>query len=672
MTNKKTFWWSIVGLMLVGLLVYAPLSQSYGFYYNDWHPVLGQITNTSLKILFDVDRPVLGEIYNITAVIFGNNPFLWQIFAISLRILGALGFFTILIQLWPKQKRAVFLMALFFLIYPGFMQQPIALTFSNHFLGLAIGFVSISLTILSINSRKIFNRLIIIIFVLAALGLESIYLMIYEYMVGIELVRWALVWLVVNRRQSISIWEKTKRWIKNSWAYFLPILGLFYYRFFYFVSTRPTMNVDSLLTSYQSNYFELIQQLSVGLFQAIVNTSIFVYAVPLYKRLEGITFYPLIGGLLLALLVFGIVFLVQRKIDDDPVEVNENDHNWAKQCLILGSLFVFFTLVPIIVTGRSVEYANLLDRYTLQSSFGAAMMVVGFSYWLLNQKLQPIFFGLLIILSTLFHFTNGMYWKNHWDFQRDLFWQISWRVPQLKPDTVVLVLQPEGYLFREDEDVYAPLNLIYYPDKGFIHIAAEVLANNTIDDLIHQNTTYRSYRTIGFKKDFSQALIISNTNPKTCVHVIDGEHPELIQNEEPLIKLAAPYSKIQQIMTDRQAPAPPKNPFGVEPEHTWCYIYQKAELARQDKKWEEIVFLAMEAERNNFMANDLSEWNPFLEGYAAVGNWEKAEQYLNLFSEDEGFRKNYCSTHQHYANTEDFRYQIYDELCIQAELKNGE
>ena len=43
---------------------------------------------------------------------------------------------------------------------------------------------------------------------------------------------------------------------------------------------------------------------------------------------------------------------------------------------------------------------------------------------------------------------------------------------------------------------------------------------------------------------------------------------------------------------DLTLPAPP---FATEPGHTWCYFYEKAELARQIQDWDQIVALGSEA-----------------------------------------------------------------------------
>lgn len=663
MRKQKYFWFGIAAVALFGLIAYLPLSKSWGFYYNDWHPVLGHITNTSLMTLFKADRPVLGLIYTFTVKVLGNDPFLWQLFAIALRIFTGFALYTILIQLWPKQKVPVTMMAALFVVYPGFMQQPIALTFSNHLIGLSIALLSISANLFGLRLDKR-QRVKKIIFLLAAVGMAGLYLIIYEYMIGLEVVRWILIWYLLFPQSWFKLRKNFLIWLGKVWAYFLPLLGVLYFRLFMFESTRPTMNVDMLLESYKSSPFLMIQQVITEFFHALMNTAVFAYAVPLYERLVQIDFVYLMGGLLLSAAAILLFLYLPKLLNTKAAEADTSQADWAKEAVILGVLFTFVTLVPIVLTGRPVRFSTLLDRYTLQSSFGVTMMIVGLAYWVFRNKSRLVFISVFIALSMTFQFANGVYWKYHWDAQKDLFWQVYWRAPQIKPDTVILALQPDAYAFREDEDTYAPLNLIYYPDEGFIHIVSEVLADDTVDPLLNQSKTYRSYRTVRFKRDFSQALVISNTNPETCVHIIDGRHPELIQGEEALIKLAAPYSQIDQIMTDRQADLPPVKPFGLEPSHNWCYYYQKMELARQVGDWAGVVELVGEATSLGYAPSDISEWNPILEGYAGMGDWDSAWEIINRFRANESYNQNYCTSHAAYAEMDDFRNQIFTELCV--------
>jgi hypothetical protein len=77
--------------------------------------------------------------------------------------------------------------------------------------------------------------------------------------------------------------------------------------------------------------------------------------------------------------------------------------------------------------------------------------------------------------------------------------------------------------------------------------------------------------------------------------------------------------------------------YGKEPEHTWCYYYQKAALAYQNQDWQQITRLGNEAMEAGFnpsisQANSPQEWIPFIEGYARTGNWGLAAELSDQLS----------------------------------------
>ena len=64
--------------------------------------------------------------------------------------------------------------------------------------------------------------------------------------------------------------------------------------------------------------------------------------------------------------------------------------------------------------------------------------------------------------------------------------------------------------------------------------------------------------------------------------------------------------------------------YGPEPEHDFCYYFEKADLARQFKDWDSVVKYgetALSLENHPF---EPAEQFVFIEGYAHVGEWERA------------------------------------------------
>ena len=110
------------------------------------------------------------------------------------------------------------------------------------------------------------------------------------------------------------------------------------------------------------------------------------------------------------------------------------------------------------------------------------------------------------------------------------------------------------------------------------------------------------------------------------MHLIDGEQPEYSRYDNASIRVLGPYSSFEHILAHEPATLPPVIVFGAEPEHNWCYFYQKAALARQRKAWDEIRLLGDETLAENLVPGDLIEWMPFLQAYAQLGDFKRLEE----------------------------------------------
>ena len=64
--------------------------------------------------------------------------------------------------------------------------------------------------------------------------------------------------------------------------------------------------------------------------------------------------------------------------------------------------------------------------------------------------------------------------------------------------------------------------------------------------------------------------------------------------------------------------------FGNEPDHNWCFYFEKAELARQQADWVTVISLMDEANSHRLEPNIGIEWLPLVEGYGKMGDWQNA------------------------------------------------
>jgi hypothetical protein len=132
---------------------------------------------------------------------------------------------------------------------------------------------------------------------------------------------------------------------------------------------------------------------------------------------------------------------------------------------------------------------------------------------------------------------------------------------------------------------------------------------------------YRSFSFLGSTSDILAVFF----NPPACMHIIDNHFDSFNPNLPTLLKEAVSLSNIERIVPESEKDLP--NVFINEPWHDWCYYYQKAELARQQKDWKEIINIDRAAIAANEKPNDPIELFPFIEAYANLDKMQTAIEY---------------------------------------------
>jgi len=114
--------------------------------------------------------------------------------------------------------------------------------------------------------------------------------------------------------------------------------------------------------------------------------------------------------------------------------------------------------------------------------------------------------------------------------------------------------------------------------------------------------------------------------------------------------LAAPYSNIEKITSkstlNDEMFLKVFGPF-EQSETNWCYIYEKASLARQFGDWQEIIDLHALARQNGLKPYDTIEWFPFIQAYAYAGLQDEVNQWVPIINETPFYRYQAC---QNFSN----------------------
>jgi len=205
--------------------------------------------------------------------------------------------------------------------------------------------------------------------------------------------------------------------------------------------------------------------------------------------------------------------------------------------------------------------------------------------------------------------------------------------------------------YGEDASVvWGPANLIYdaepsSPIPVAYRISALAAQSYMLDEIASgANLGLVVYRTNAVPIDFGKVLVISQTQPGACARVIDSRWPLLATDDPPEIVLAAEYSSVEVIATAGPGHTAPEWFFGSEPNHGWCYFFEKAELALQRGDFDKAVRLAEEAAAKGLKPVEAVEWMPFARAYAYVGRLDKLQAIAARLGVDPANRRRACET----------------------------
>jgi hypothetical protein len=157
--------------------------------------------------------------------------------------------------------------------------------------------------------------------------------------------------------------------------------------------------------------------------------------------------------------------------------------------------------------------------------------------------------------------------------------------------------------------------------------------------------------------------------PNACLRVLDPVFSggETYDRYPRFLRDAIPLSDPGLIITDAVPAQLPPSIFRREPPRSWCYYYEKAELARQVGDWETIVELGDEARSRGFAPGDALEWLPFIEAYVRSGDVQKARDLsITAFQDDSRPRKGLCYT---WKRIQSERPDLEEVQIVAAELR---
>jgi len=647
--GKKTdsFWWGVLIIFAISAIAYLPLAHKFGYLNDDWYLMYDmQVKDVNFfHVIFSGDRPGRALAMIPLFSLFGFEPFYYHLSAYLFRFLGGICLYWALRMLWPQKRFSTLATALLFTVYPGFLSQINAIDYQSHILGLFLALLSVALTIKSILTIERTPRLL---FVAASILAGWGYLSQMEYFIGMEAFRFAIIFVLIWRMQGESVRHKLMKGIIASLPFLMIAGGFLIWRLFFFVAERKATDIGLQVSQMFSSPLTLLWWLNY-LIQDMFSVVLVAWGLPVYilafpLRLRDVMSAFGWAGLAVLLVIFGMR-RVDAQIRENESEA-EADSGRSQEALWLSLISIIGGLLPVILVNRHVTLPDY-SRYTLIASVGAALLLVTVIENISSRTVRTAVLGFFIAVAVMTHYGNAVKAVNETLATRNFWWQVAWRAPQIQPGVTLIASYP-GSSLSEDYFIWGPANLIYYPEKQEanpveIQIPAAVLTDDVVLEISTNGGVETPLRRGNYlERDFGNVLVMIQSRSSGCVRIINGDVPELSPSDQHRLLLIAPYSRLENVVTEGEFQTPPEVVFGQEPEHDWCFYYQKADLARQRGEWEQIPDLLKEALDHGYYPEDGLEWMPFLQANAVLGNVDKMRSTAKLVTTDKFLRLQVC------------------------------
>jgi hypothetical protein len=619
--------WLLLG---IAVLTYGLLFNQLGFYWDEfpWYWTSVRLGPAALTQLFSTSRPFWGMIYQVTLPLVGPEPWRWQLIALVLRWLTAVLVWAVIRQVWPKHPRAALWTSLLFLVYPGFGEQFIAMMYTHFYIILCCYLFSLYLSIRALRSQKHGVALTV-----AALVFSFVNLLTMEYFYFVELARPLVFWYVLTPPPPLrpSIFREVQRKMGGMRGvavrflpYFAVLLGISLWRAFFFTNQNASYSYVTL-TNIKANpilgIWTLLENMLGALWTSVPAAWLSPFSIPDISTL-GLYTAIVTGVLVLTVALWAGFYLSKFR------QAEEDDRAWALPA-ILGGLGVW------IVAGGSFWLVGIQpglvfssDRFNISFMLAASLVAAG-TVGLMGRwpRVQVLILTALIAFSAGKQFQLANSYRRDWATQKNLFWQMSWRIPSLTPG-VTLLSNDLPVTFYSDNSLTGPLNWIYSSPGKMEHIlyfaSVRTQPGRALGAGLKPDVAFKQYYLSATFYGNTSQMIVLNFEPPGCLRVLDPEIDADNKLLPPLLRDAAFLSKPGLIRAGEPVTLPPQL-YSPEPAHGWCYYFERAELARQVGDWAQAAALGRQAFAVGY-PNDPMERFVFIEAYAHSGAWEQARK----------------------------------------------
>lgn len=204
--------------------------------------------------------------------------------------------------------------------------------------------------------------------------------------------------------------------------------------------------------------------------------------------------------------------------------------------------------------------------------------------------------------------------------------------------------------YYSDNSLTAAINWTYAPEINnqkvpFLLSYLTVRQNSVLSSLEPDQTVVYPFRKMDFRGNTSDVIVIEK-DPDGCLTVLDSKfnNRAAFPDFPPELKQAIALSNLNRInQNPSQIALPIPAYFDPLPQDSWCFFFEKAELARQSGDWQQVADIYQSAQDRGRKPNLSSEYYPFIEGLGMRGQvMEALDLSREVVTEQPSARRGVC------------------------------
>jgi len=618
-----------LALLVLMAISYGVMIPWLGYGFDDWHFIYYATRGSQgLSEIFYYDGHLQSTwIYILSFKMLGYNPLFWHLYALLWRWAAVISFWICLKSIWHDNQRLSFFVAALFAIHPVYTLQVFPICFFEIWIGYVLLFLSFFFTIQGIQHPEK-QRMFFMVAMLLAVGR----IFTSEYIWFVELMRPVFIWLALppGKLPRARVIQTARIWFFFGVIFAIALI----WRGYFVTPTRKYFQVPTDLFASPGKYLlgwalDLLPDIGIVMITAWYETfrPDYIYLNRPFNIILFIT----------AIVLVATIVAYAHRIDGLLKAVDGR----VIQAVLLGLPSLVFGILPFYIASYSIHSTELPfnSRLALGMLPGVALISVALiERNVSSQRIAVLMMAIALSLSAVWHIRYTNDFRKVWLYQSGFLQQLTWRVPGIEKDTAIFVWQPvlpeldisnANISLYGDFSLAMAVNSIYQqsPNPAESRLSYWYYALSGEQAFVESDIPLHSEHATTFFEGNTSNNLFFYYDPESnrCLHLVSVEDQYYKQYPQ-VIKEIASHATIDRISSMLEQNVKLRDEILGGNEQTWCFYYQKAELARQYRQWDKIPLLLQEATDNNLQTEFGVEYIPFIDGFAHLAEWQKAKE----------------------------------------------